>query len=143
MLGGTSLSVESKFPTRAFSMLILNDSFRSHTSKFATSLFWVTFRSKVPRFIFRFFTGALIFSIRGLLMALQFAPVSSKAYVGHFSSPADTKTGTVGRIAPWPAYAAASQHLLVTGLFFSMWVRVWCRPLQVSHLLGDLHSGEK
>ena len=43
------------------------------------------------------------------MIAEQLAPVSYRAYVGHFTPPDQTNTGTMGLVALCPAYAAWSQ----------------------------------
>ena len=63
----------------------------------------------VPNLIFVVSTGASICRVSASVMALQVAPESRSAYVGTVACPADTKTGTMGRMATVPAHALASQ----------------------------------
>ena len=100
-------------PTRALFTLMLKVSERLVTLNEATSLLDTVLLSKVPNLIFRVFKLALIFKQSSSVIAEQFAPVSRSAYVGHVTPPADTSTGTVGRMAPAPppTHAARSQLL--------------------------------
>ena len=71
--------------------------------------FLVDSSEKVPNFTDAVSTGAWICKVILSVIALHVAPESRSAYVGTVACPADTNTGTMGRMATVPAHALASQ----------------------------------
>ena len=108
-MSGNSDFAEKISPTRAFSIFKFIFSLRSVTVNEAIVRFLVDSSEKVPNFTDAVFTGAWICKVILSVIALHVAPESRSAYVGTVACPADTNTGTMGRMATVPAHALASQ----------------------------------
>ena len=84
---------------------------------------------------------APILSAMSSKMAEVVAAESIIAYVTMARPPAETQTGTMGRIAPSVTYAAASHCSDFLGCVkLSSWKIVWCRLWQLVHFAPSLHS---
>ena len=109
--------------------------FRSVTLKEAMGRSVVVSSANVASFTLVVSTGASIWSVKDSVMALHVAPESKSAYVGTVACPADTNTGTMGRMATVPPHALASQLAWVHS---SRCSKRWCDPPH-SHF-SPLHS---
>ena len=110
LFGGFSFSPVSDLATNAFSTFRVNVWFKFLISNDVIFLFALLAASNVFRVKVTVSVSALSFLTILSLIAQQFAPLSSKAYVGSYLFFILTRIGTIGLWAPGPTYAAAS-HL--------------------------------
>ena len=125
-------------PTRAFSTSRVKDLSSGRILKLAKSLLLLSHLSNVDNLQGSSKIFPLMESRVSKRTALDVAAQSSMAYVVRSESPDLMITGTIGRIAPGPPYAAASQ---ISSLCFSgssLWKTVLCL---LPHSLHSMFSG--
>ena len=104
--------MDRRLLTRAFLTSSSNVSDKLVTLNEVIGRCWVDSSLTVLSFILTNSIGELISLQVVSVIAEQFAPLSRRAYVGNLTPPAWTKMGTIGRVAPFPPYAASSHASL-------------------------------